>query len=235
MEEMQVNYTPQEIIDLVFSTPELYKLLVPDNIEAYGILWGGSRLFDLTIDESDYDLNIIVSVEDYYKIEQTHKFRPSIYINGIRLHWYYFPINPKFFNFAKYAFYGLEWWTAAALMNLTTKNFLQINNAQKINIFLNNLKNNLPLLKDMLYTKYNGNSQFTDEAVYYLHKKSYLFLCLGSLINNSLDQDREEIIKIKQLTHNINTPNKYNYIPIAPIDAAFVLRICAIFKNWLEN
>lgn len=235
MEETRINYTPQEVIDLVFSTPELYKLLVPDNIEAYGILWGGSRLFDLIIDESDYDLNIIVSVEDYYKIEQTHKFRPSIYINGIRLHWYYFPINPKFFNFAKYAFYGLEWWTAAALMNLTTKNFLQINNVQKINIFLNNLKNNLFLLKDMLYTKYNGNSQFTNEAVYYLHKKSYLFLCLGSLINNSLEQDREEIIKIKQLTQNINTPNKYNYIPITPTDAAFVLRTYTIFKNWLES
>lgn len=86
MEETQVTYTPQEVIDLVFSTPELYSLLVPDGIEAYGILWGGSRLFNLTINDSDYDLNIIVSIDDYYKIEQTHKFRPSIYINGIRLH-----------------------------------------------------------------------------------------------------------------------------------------------------
>lgn len=120
-------------------------------------------------------------------------------------------------------------------MNLTTKDFLKINNEQKLNIFLNNLKNNIPLLKDMLYTKYKENIQFTDEAVQYLHKKSYLFLCLGSLINGTLDQDRKEIIKIKQLTQHIDTPNKYNYIPIAPLDAAFVLRICTIFKDWLES
>ena len=61
----------KEVLDNVFNNPELYSLIVPKDITPYGIFWGGSRHFGLTTNASDYDLNIIVSLEDYLKLEIT--------------------------------------------------------------------------------------------------------------------------------------------------------------------
>ena len=75
-----------KILQTVLDTPELYELLVPEGIRAYGIMLGGSRFLHFDTDASDYDLNILVSPSDYRKLEATHHLRPSIYIGETHIH-----------------------------------------------------------------------------------------------------------------------------------------------------
>lgn len=75
-----------KILQTVLDTPELYELLVPEGISAYGIMLGGSRFLHFDTDASDYDLNILVSPSDYRKLEATHHLRPSIYIGETHIH-----------------------------------------------------------------------------------------------------------------------------------------------------
>jgi hypothetical protein len=233
---MNNTYTAQEVLKEVFNTPELYSLIVPDTITPYGIFWGGSRHFGLATDSSDYDLNIIVSLEDYLALEKDHKFRPSIYFNDIRLHWYYIPVNIRFFNFEVYAFYGLEWWSTTALKQLSKSDFLAIYDDQKIDLFINNLQKSTNLFREMLAAKYTDLIATILEAprlTDYLHKKSYIFLLLGSLLANSLEEDIQTIRSIKSLTANIEHPTKYNSLQLSSELAVFITEKYQKLYDWL--
>lgn len=233
---MSKNYTAQEVLDEVFNTPELYSLIVPETIKPYGIFWGGSRHFGLTTETSDYDLNIIVSLEDYLAMEKDHKFRPSIYFNDIRLHWYYIPVNIRFFNFEVYAFYGLEWWAVTAIKQLSKSDFLAVYDEQKIDLFISNLQKSTNIFREMLAAKYTDlvatilkAPRLTD----HLHKKSYIFLLLGSLLTNSLEEDFQTIRYIKQLTAGIEHPTKHTILHLPPELTTFITGKYQKLYDWL--
>jgi hypothetical protein len=234
---MNKTYTAQDVLEEVFNTPELYSLIIPETITPYGIFWGGSRHFDLATETSDYDLNIIVSLEDYLELEKEHKFRPSIYFNETRLHWYYIPVNIRCFNFEVYAFYGLEWWSAAAIKQLTKTDFIVIYDEQKIDLFINNLQKSLVIFKELLATKYLELVETLLKApklTGYLHKKSYIFLLLGSLIEGSLKEDLQTISYIKHLTSEIEKPNKDTVFRISAELETFILKKYQTLYDWLD-
>ena len=62
-----------KILQTVLDTPELYELLVPESIGAYGIMLGGSRFLHFDTDASDYDLNIL-SKYDYLKLLESPSY-----------------------------------------------------------------------------------------------------------------------------------------------------------------
>lgn len=235
---MNKIYTEQEVLNEIFNTPELYSLIVPETITPYGIFWGGSRHFGLATDSSDYDLNIIVSLEDYLTLEKEHKFRPSIYFNDLRLHWYYIPVNIRFFNFEVYAFYGLEWWTTAALKQLVKTDFLAIYDEQKIDQFIKSLQGSIEIFRELLASKYINLIKAilkADKITDYLHKKSYMFLLLASLLVDYSEEDLQIIRQIKQLTAKIEHPTKYNNLQL-PIDLnAFVVKKYQSLYEWLDT
>lgn len=194
------------IVKTVLETPELYSLLVPDGINAYGIFFGGSRFFGLENEDSDYDLNILVSTEDYIQLEKTHDERPSIYINGIHIHWYYCPVNFKFFNFAFGSYMGLYWWTAAFIQGITKESFIKIIDINGINEFLAKINDNKNLLFMLLRDTYRyGYLRLPKDVniLRFMWKKSYLPLYIAFLLSDADVTKKDTIRKIKKATANI--------------------------------
>ena len=194
------------IIDTVLNTPSLYRLLIPDGINAYGILFGGSRFFSLENENSDYDLNIIVSVEDYAKLEKKHSERPSIYINDIHIHWYYCPVDFKFFNFNVGSYMGLYWWNAALIQGITRESFIRIIDNTGVTTFLNKLETNKNLLFMLLRDAYRFSylKLPKDETILrFIWKKSYLPLYIAFMLSKTDPAKKNAIRKIKQATADI--------------------------------
>lgn len=194
------------IIETILNTPSLYRLLIPDGINAYGIMLGGSRFFGLENEDSDYDLNIIVSSEDYAKLEKKHSERPSIYINNIHIHWYYCPVDFKFFNFSFGSYMGLYWWNAAFIQGITRESFIRILDESGITKFLNKLEANKTLLFMLLRDAYRfGYLKLPkDETILrFIWKKSYLPLYIAFMLSNTDSSKKDVIRKIKRATANI--------------------------------
>lgn len=230
-----------KILQTVFDTPELYKLLVPEGINAYGIMLGGSRFLNFDTDASDYDLNILVSPSDYQKLEAEHNLRPSIYIGDVHIHWYYWPTNLRFFNFESGSFAGLIWWTAAMLQGITEKSFLKVIDENGIKTFLNLYEKNQTLLKNLMkdkyYIYYNKLPQ-DDRLNNVIWKKTYLHLYIGSLVNNTTKQDFNAIKEIKKLTSDIEFPLNNKKTPVVKLSEEQLTLIKNLLNSlilWLKN
>lgn len=231
-------YTQQDIIDIIFNDKTLYSLLVPEGINAYGIFFGGSRFLEINSEDSDYDLNIVVSNDDYQKLEKEHKFRSAIHIGENRIHWYYFPINPKFFHFDHYSYFGLEWWTTAIWKGITKDSFLKIINEERIEKFINNLERNKPLFKELMQDKYLitlTKREKNQDVLDRLWKKSYMFVYLANELSGTLSKNLSKICKLKELTKDINSIKETKKLNFSENEQEFIKNSYKQLKNWLEK
>lgn len=91
------------------------------NHDIKAIFIGGSRMFDLNSEDSDYDINIVVS-DEYFKKQFDSVNTPILYAKykGHGVHWYY--VSPDFKINNKYSNYILDIWQVELYYGLKNKN-----------------------------------------------------------------------------------------------------------------
>jgi len=194
--------TTKEIKDLLNNENFLKYIKLNHDIKAIYI--GGSRMFDLNDEKSDYDINIVVD-DMYYKSLFDNMNAPILYAkyNGINIHWYY--ISPDFKIHNQYSDYILDIWQLEQYYGLKNPdNIIKIYDEEYFNKFKQKLTDEYD---DHLLKVKNKYSSFilssclieSNVDLYNSINKLHYFLCLLFYLLNNETIDVEFLKFIKKI------------------------------------
>ena len=204
------------------------------SIMPLGVMISGSHLFGMSDKDSDYDLDIFISPEDYSKICQSNKnllkfnlltqlyyknYKFDLFLNTtcIRLNYNWY-IGEHNFSF----------WLCIFCRQISVKDFIIIYNEPKILDFIKNFNNkkNIIWYKKLILEYYDeldfiyncSKAGWTTDKKF--HRFIYLYLYLYSILTNNLNKNLPTIIEIKKILKARNnkvelTKTQNNFIKLA--------------------
>lgn len=211
--------------------------------DAKAIIYGGSRMLGLENDESDFDLNILISDEELSEVKD--RFNESCGVSNYfvdsetekSIHWYYISEN---LNAPRYFWYHDLYWEIEANFAYTKDNdnvILLVKDKEKLYKFYDTIykrfKKNLILLKDNDYEKINYIIKNNFELL--AMDKDIYHLCVISCLLNNIAFDKEKLSELKHICKENASIMTFTKIKLNDTISNYAIDLLVKLKEYLDK